>query len=312
MAIDLSALRPAAVFPRTRSPRQLLGRILSNRTAAVAGAVLAAIIVLVLLAPLVAPYNPTQITADTLVGPSWHHLFGTDQFGRDILSRVIWGGRLTLLAAAAGVGISVGVGVPLGLLAGYSSRWISSVIMRAMDVLLAFPGLLLALVIVTILGRGLGNVIVAIGVSYIPVFARVVYASTLAAKGKEYVSAVRVMGARPARIMGRHILPNLTSQIVVIATSAIGWAILLAATLNFLGFGVRLPTAEWGADLSAGREWLGPAWWISTFPGIAIAVTILAVNFLGDSVGGSSIDARALEEPQQVHAEPGATGAVIT
>jgi ABC-type dipeptide/oligopeptide/nickel transport system permease subunit len=276
-------------------------------------AIVALMILAAILSPLLAPHDPeTQSLGARLLPPLSYapdgglHLFGTDQLGRDILSRVLWGGRLTLLAAALGVAISVGVGVPLGLLAGYTTRFASPVIMRMMDVLLAFPGLLLALVIVTILGRGLGNVIVAIGVSYIPVFARVVYASTLAAKGKEYVSAVRVMGARPLRIMGRHILPNLTTQIVVIATSAIGWAILLAATLNFLGFGVKLPTAEWGADLSAGREWLRQAWWISNFPGVAIALTILAVNFLGESVGGSAIDARALEEPQAARGEPGA------
>jgi peptide/nickel transport system permease protein len=301
----VAALTHPILFTRRWTPRVLLRHAAANRTATAAGAVLLAIVLVSLLAPLIAPYGPTAFGPDNLAGPSWKHLFGTDQFGRDILSRVLWGGRLTLLTAVAGVAISVAVGVPLGLLAGYSSRWISSVIMRCMDVLLAFPGLLLALVIVTILGRGLGNVIVAIGVSYIPVFARVVYASTLAARGKEYVLAVRVMGARAARIMGRHILPNVTQQIVVLATSAVGWAILLAAVLNFLGFGVKLPTAEWGADLSAGREWLGPAWWISTFPGIAIAITILAVNFLGDSVGGSAIDARVVEEPGQPVVEAG-------
>jgi ABC-type dipeptide/oligopeptide/nickel transport system permease subunit len=295
----VSTLVPAGLFTRHWTPRVLLRHAAANRTATVAAVVLVAIVVVCLAAPAIAPYGPTEFSSDSLAGPSWKHLFGTDQFGRDMLSRVLWGGRLTLLAAVAGVAISVAIGVPLGLAAGYSSRWISSVIMRCMDVLLAFPGLLLALVIVTILGRGLGNVIVAIGVSYIPVFARIVYASTLAARGKEYVLAVRVMGARASRVMGRHILPNVTHQIVVIATSAVGWAMLLAATLNFLGFGVKLPTPEWGADLSAGREWLGPAWWVSTFPGMAIAVTILAVNFVGDSVGGSAIDARTIEEPQQ-------------
>jgi len=292
-------LAPVGLFTRRWTPKLLLRGAAANPTATVSGLVLLAIVVVCVAAPAIAPYGPTDFSSDSLAGPSWKHLFGTDQFGRDMLSRVIWGGRLTLLAAVAGVALAVAVGVPLGLLAGYSSRWISSVIMRCMDVMLAFPGLLLALVIVTILGRGLGNVMVAIGVSYIPVFARIVYASTLAARGKEYVLAVRVMGARASRIMGRHILPNVTQQIVVIATSAIGWAMLLAATLNFLGFGVKLPTAEWGADLAAGREWLGPAWWMSTFPGMAIAITILAVNFLGDAVGGSAIDARTIEEPQQ-------------
>jgi peptide/nickel transport system permease protein len=249
--------------------------------------VLGVIVLLALLAPVLAPYDPTAITADTLQGPSWTHLFGTDEFGRDVLSRVLWGGRLTLITAAGGVALAAVVGVPLGLLAGYLSNWSSGLIMRAMDILLAFPGLLLALVIVTVLGQGLVSVGVAIGISYIPVFARVVYGATLATKAREYVVAAKVIGCRQSRIIGRHILPNVLSGIVVIATSAIGWAILLAAALNFLGFGVHLPTSEWGADLSHGKDWLGPAWWISTFPGIAITVTIFAANYLGDWVGNT-------------------------
>jgi ABC-type dipeptide/oligopeptide/nickel transport system permease subunit len=201
-----------------------------------------------------------------------------------MLSRVVWGARLTLLAALVGVAISTGLGVPLGLVAGYSTRWVSFVIMRAMDVLLAFPGLLLALLIVTILGAGLGSIMVAIGISFIPVFTRVIYGSTLAARELDYVLAARALGAGPLRIMARQILPNVVSHIIVIASSAIGWAILTATTLNFLGFGVHLPTPEWGADLAAGRDWLGVAWWICTFPGLAMTVTILAANYLGDHV----------------------------
>jgi peptide/nickel transport system permease protein len=289
-------------------------RLIRNPTA-IAGAVLVLIFATAaIFAPLIAPYGPLDQNLSLLKaggippGPSLHHLLGVDLLGRDVFTRIVYGARFSLLIGVVSVAIGLAAGLVLGAVAGYVGGAVESVIMRCMDVMLAFPGLLLALVIVTILGRGLGNVIVAIGVSYIPVFARIVYASTLAARGKEYVLAVRVMGARASRIMGRHILPNVTQQIVVIATSAIGWALLLAATLNFLGFGVKLPTAEWGADLSAGREWLGPAWWISTFPGMAIAVTILAVNFLGDAVGGSAIDARTIEEPQQA-VEPVTGGA---
>lgn len=237
-----------------------------------------------ILAPVIAPYSPIAISTDTLAPPGPHHLFGTDQFGRDMVSRVLWGARLTLLAAIVGVAISAGVGVPLGLLAGYATRWLNFTIMRAMDVLLAFPGLLLALLIVTLLGAGLGSVMVAIGISFIPVFTRVIYGSTLASRELDYVLAARAIGCGPLRIMARHILPNVVTQIIVIASSAIGWAILTATTLNFLGFGVQLPTPEWGADLAAGRDWLGVAWWISTFPGLAITVTILAANYLGDHV----------------------------
>jgi len=240
--------------------------------------------IVALLAPTIAPYDPVHTTSDTLAAPSLRHPFGTDQFGRDMLSRVIWGARIILLAPVVGIAISTVIGVPLGLLAGYSTRWISAVIMRTMDVMLAFPGLLLVLIVVTIIGGGLANVMIAIGVSFIPVFARVVYGSTLAAKGQDYVLAARALGYSPLRIMAYHILPNVLTQIIVIASSAIGWAILTATTLNFLGFGVKLPTPDWGADLAAGKDWLRLAWWIATFPGLAITAMILASNYLGDQV----------------------------
>jgi peptide/nickel transport system permease protein len=283
-----------AIPGRTGAPSRL-GRLLSqlqrswhqDRLGVAAMAVLALIVLDAVLAPLISPNDPIKVSSDNLVGPSWRHLFGTDQFGRDIFSRVLWGARLTLLAPVVGIAISTAVGVPLGLLAGYAGRWMSGLIMRTMDVLLAFPGLLLALIVVAIIGPGLLNVMVAIGISFIPVFARVVYGSTLSAKGQDYVMAARTVGCSPLRIMGRHILPNVMTQIVVIASSAIGWAILTAATLNFLGFGVKLPTPEWGADLAAGKDWLEAGWWISTFPGLAITVTILAANYVGDNVAAA-------------------------
>jgi peptide/nickel transport system permease protein len=245
------------------------------------------VLAVALLAPVISPYDPVHTTSDTLAAPSLRHLFGTDQFGRDMLSRVIWGARIILLAPAVGIGISTLVGVPLGLLAGYSTRWISAVIMRTMDVMLAFPGLLLVLIVVTIIGAGLVNVMIAIGVSFIPVFARVVYGSTLAARGQDYVLAARALGCSSFRIMAYHILPNVMTQIIVIASSAIGWAILTATTLNFLGFGVQLPTPDWGSDLAAGKDWLRLAWWIATFPGLAITAMILASNYLGDQVAAA-------------------------
>jgi ABC-type dipeptide/oligopeptide/nickel transport system permease subunit len=235
-------------------------------------------------APLLAPYDPVHVTTDNLAAPGSRHWMGTDQFGRDVLSRILWGARLTLAAPVVGIAISTAVGVPLGLVAGYSTRWVSGLIMRAMDVLLAFPGLLLALIVVTIIGSGLLNVMVAIGIAFIPVFARVVYGSTLAVRGRDYVTAAQSIGCTDRWIVGRHILPNVATQVVVVASSAIGWALLTATTLNFLGFGVRLPTPEWGADLAAGRSWLQVAWWTSTFPGLAITLVILASNYLGDHI----------------------------
>jgi peptide/nickel transport system permease protein len=279
----------AAPVRRAASPfsgaAQLAGALTSGDVVGAAAVVFVAFVVLVaIFAPVISPYDPVHTTSDTLAAPSLHHPFGTDQFGRDVLSRVIWGARIILLAPVVGIAISTVIGVPLGLLAGYSTRWISAVIMRAMDVMLAFPGLLLVLIVVTIIGSGLINVMVAIGISFIPVFARVVYGSTLAARGQDYVLAAKAIGCSPLRIMSFHILPNVTSQIIVIASSAIGWAILTATTLNFLGFGVQLPTPDWGSDLSAGKDWLSLGWWIATFPGLAITAMILASNYLGDQV----------------------------
>jgi peptide/nickel transport system permease protein len=284
----MSTVAPALPIrrpPQFKTAAQLLGALTGDSWfGGMAVGFLLLLVVVAVLAPVLAPYDPVHVTSDTLAQPSPHHPFGTDQFGRDVLSRVIWGTRLTLLAPVVGIGISIVLGVPLGLLAGYSTRWISGLIMRTMDVLLAFPGLLLALIIVTIIGSGLINVMVAIGISFVPVFARVVYGSTLAAKGQDYVLAARAVGCTPQRIMVMHILPNVMTQIVVIASSAVGWAILTATTLNFLGFGVKLPTPEWGADLAAGKDWLRLAWWTSTFPGLAITAVILASNYLGDQV----------------------------
>ena len=289
MSTAAPALPASGGVPRLL--RQLAGGVRGawqqDKLGFAAMAVLALIVLVALLAPVISPHDPLKVSADNLEGPSPKHLFGTDQFGRDIFSRVLWGARLTLLAPVVGIGISTVVGVVLGLLAGYSTRWVSALIMRAMDVLLAFPGLLLALIVVAILGPGLVNVMVAIGISFIPVFARVVYGSTLSAKAQDYVTAARTVGCSPVRIMMRHILPNVMTQIVVIASSAIGWGILTATTLNFLGFGVKLPTPEWGADLSAGKDWLEAGWWISTFPGLAITVTILAANYVGDHVAAA-------------------------
>lgn len=267
--------------------RRSLVRRLWDQPTGRAGLIILAIMMLAGLASLakLSPADPAaQNPLATLKPPAGAHLFGTDQFGRDVLSRILWGARLTLAAPVVGIGISTVVGVPLGLVAGYSSRWISGLIMRTMDVLLAFPGLLLALIVVTIIGSGLLNVMVAIGIAFVPVFARVVYGSTLAVRGRDYVTAAQSIGCTSRWIVGRHILPNVATQVVVVASSAIGWALLTATTLNFLGFGVKLPTPEWGADLAAGKDWLQLAWWNSTFPGLAITLVILASNYLGDHI----------------------------
>jgi len=264
-----------------------IGRFL-RRPGAIAGLVLLALILVSVLGPVIAPDDPEALVATKLQSPGGAHLLGTDQLGRDVLSRVLYGGRHTLLSAAIAVLIAAGVGVPLGLVAGYIRAWPAALIMRLMDVLLAFPGLLLALVIVTIAGQGSTSVTVAIGIAFIPVFVRLVYGAVLSARGNDYVLAARLIACSPARIVLRHILPNISGQIIVVVSSAFGWAILTGTILNFLGFGVQPPTPEWGADLAQSKDWLAQGWWASTFPGVAIAIAILAANYFGDGWAAAS------------------------
>ena len=257
------------------------------RPGALAGLVLIALLLASILASFIAPYDPEALVATKLQPPSFAYLLGTDQLGRDVFSRVLYGGRYTLLSAAVAVLIAAAAGVPLGLIAGYVRAWPAALIMRVMDVLLAFPGLLLALVIVTIVGQGISSVTVAIGIAFIPVFVRLVHGAVLSARGADYVLAARLIGCSPARIIFRHILPNISGQIIVVVSSAFGWAILTGTILNFLGFGVQPPTPEWGADLAASKDWLAQGWWASTFPGVAITIAILAANYFGDAWAGS-------------------------
>ena len=262
-----------------------IGQFLGNRAAVAGLGILAALTLVAALAPQLAPYDPTKIdVVEKLNPPSADHLLGTDQFGRDVLSRLIWGSRLTFYYAFIAVGVASGVGIVLGALAGYGRGWLDTIIMRSMDILLAFPGLLLALVVLTILGPGLVNAEIAVGISLIPVYVRLVRGTMLTVREREYVLAARVVGCRPARLLTRHILSNIWSQVIILSTSALGWAIVIAATLNFLGLGVTPPTSEWGADLAAGRQWLNVGWWVSTGPGVAITITILAINYLGDGL----------------------------
>ena len=240
------------------------------------------LILAAVLAPLLAPADPTALVAAPRLPPGMHHLFGTDQLGRDVLSRTIYGARQTLTTAVLSTAFASMIGIPLGVFAGYMARWRGATIMRLMDILLAFPGLLLALVVVTVLGPGVGTVVVAVGVSYTPIFARVVYGSTQAVRSQDFIAAAKVVGCSPARIMTRHIFPVLATELLVLVSSAIGWTTLLAATLNFLGFGTQPPGADWGADLAAGKQYIADGWWISAAPGLAITVTILVSNYIGD------------------------------
>ncbi len=256
-----------------------------NRIAVVGGAIVLFYIVIAILAPMIAPFDPLEIDlGKKLLSPSGEHWMGTDDKGRDITSRLLYGARLSLIIGFVSVCIGATIGIILGLVSGYYGKWIDTVIMRIIDVLLAFPGILLALAIISALGPSLVNVMISVGVFSIPTFARIVRGSTLAAKKLEYVDAVRSLGASDFAIISRHILPNIMSPIIVQGTLRIATAILTAAGLSFLGLGAQPPTPEWGAMLSNGRDFLFTAPHIAMFPGIAISTLVLGFNLFGDGL----------------------------
>lgn len=263
-------------------------RLLRNRGALVGLTILAVMLVLAIFADFAAPYQPNAIAPGLeLQGPNGINLFGTDQFGRDILSRIIHGTRLSFQVGFIAVGIATICGVTLGLLSGYYGRWIDAVIMMWIDIMLAFPGILLALAIVAILGPSLLNLMIAVGISAVPSYTRLVRGAVLSARQQQYVEAARVVGVSDLAIMFKHILPNVLAPVIVLATLGIGGAILTGASLSFLGLGAKPPTPEWGAMLSTGRNYLTLAPWITLFPGLAIMFTVLSINMLGDGLRDS-------------------------
>lgn len=265
--------------------KEAFARFTQNRAALVSAFVLLLIIIVAIFGPYIAPFDPVKIAVGPrLMPPSRTFLFGTDQFGRDVFSRVIYGTKLTIQASILAVAVAAGIGIPLGLMAGYAGRWPDILISRFIDILLSFPGILLALIVVAILGTGLAKVQIAVGVSLIPAYTRLVRGSVLSAKENVYVEAARAGGCSTFRIATRHILPNIFVSLLVLSTTAIGWAIIIATSINFIGLGVQPPTPEWGADLGAARSYLGVAWWPGTFPGLAILVTILSINLIGDGL----------------------------
>jgi peptide/nickel transport system permease protein len=225
-----------------------------------------------------------MIPVDALQRPSAAYPMGTDQFGRDILSRIIFGARLSLQVGFIAVGIASAIGITLGMVAGYYGRWIDGAIGIVIDIMLAFPGILLALAIVAVLGPNLVNLMVAVGIASVPTYARLIRGAVLSARELTYVEAARVVGAKDRTIMFRHIMPNVLAPAIVLATLGIGQAILIGAAISFLGLGAKPPTAEWGAMLSSGRNFLQQAWWITLFPGVAIMITVLSINLLGDGL----------------------------
>ena len=269
----------------TPQTQLFLRQFVRNRTAVFGVIMVVFMVVVAVFAGWVAPWDPElQVYTDLMEPPSVQHLMGTDDLGRDILSRIIFGARASLPVGTVSMGVSSAIGVILGLLAGYYGGRVDTVIMRILDAVLAFPSLLLAIFLVAILKPSLQNAMIAIVVVSIPAFARVTRANVLSVKEKEYVEASRSLGLKNWRIMLMHVLPNIMSPIIVQVSLGVGRAILIEASLSFLGLGVQPPTPAWGSMLANGRQFITMAWWMITFPGIAIFLSVLGFNFIGDGL----------------------------
>ncbi len=289
---DPSTAQPISLDPSRRRQLAEFWYYFSENRGAVIGFWLFVLLVIVaLLAPLIAPHLPYEQYRDAvLVPPFWEDggqaafPLGTDPVGRDMLSRLLYGARYSLFIGVVVTTIALVGGIFIGVIAGYFGGWIDTVIMRIMDVILAFPSLLLALVLVAVLGPGLTNAMIAIALVLQPHFVRLTRAAVMTEKGREYVTAARVSGAGSLRLMFRTILPNTTAPLIVQATLSFSSAILDAAALGFLGMGAQPPTPEWGTMLAEAREFILRAWWVVTFPGLAILITVLAINLVGDGL----------------------------
>ncbi|WP_044748529.1 ABC transporter permease [Bacillus alveayuensis] len=241
--------------------------------------------ILALLAPLIAPYGPLEMHPDQMLSaPNSEYIFGTDQFGRDIFSRIIYGTQISLKVGTISVGISLILGVTMGVVAAYYGKWVDSLVSRTTDVLFSFPDILLALALMAVLGTSLTNVMIAIGIVYTPIFARLTRGSVLSIKNSLYVEAARSIGVSNLQIVLRHILPNVMAPIIVQATLSFALAILTEAALSFLGLGVEPDTPSWGIMLNEGKDFMETAWWIAVFPGVAITLAVLSLNVMGDGM----------------------------
>ena len=246
--------------------------------------VLAAIWAIAALAPVVATHDPLRQSADLLEGPSAKHWMGTDEFGRDLFSRIVYGGRISLSVGIIAVTIAVLAGSTLGLIAGYLGGIVDTILMRFIDGLMAFPSIILAILIMAVLGPNLVNVMIAVGISAVPWYARTVRGSTLSVMQAQFVESAKAVGSSGGRIIVRHILPNVAAPIIVLGTLGMATSILAIAGLSFLGLGAHPPSPEWGAMLSSARTYMGRASWYAAFPGLAIMVSVLAMNIIGDAL----------------------------
>ena len=282
---DQQRVTPEGLELAPRRRRAHLRRLL-RRPLTVVGAVIVLIfVVTAVIGVFVTPHAPDElIYTAVLAPPTANYPFGTDDLGRDILSRIIAGAHISLTVGVVAIGLAMLVGTTLGLLAGYLGGWTDAVIMRLMDIMLAFPDILLAIVIIAILGPGLPNVVIAVGIGAVPVYTRTVRAAVLSVREQEFVEAAHALGLSPWRIMRVHILRNVAAPIIVLATLGVGLAILIAAGLSFIGIGAQPPTPEWGDMLNEAQNYLQQAWWMAVFPGSAITLTVIGLNLLGDGL----------------------------
>ncbi len=273
----------------------ILRRFSRNRLAVIGGMLVASVFVISIFAPILSPYDPSEIDVKSILeGPSLAHPLGTDDLGRDVLSRMIWGARVSLRVGFAAVGIATLIGVILGSVAGFYGGMMDTIVMRAVDIMLSIPTIFLILAMIAILEPSIWNIMIAIGLTSWMEPARLIRAEFISLKEREFVVAAKAVGASDARIILRHILPNGISPILVSATMGIGGAILIESGLSFLGLGVQPPTPSWGSLLSAGKDNIEIAWWLSLFPGLAILITVLGYNLLGEGIR-DALDPRLAE-----------------
>lgn len=265
--------------------KEIFNSVKKNKTASISLVSLLIIVLIGIIGPLIAPYSPTESNFEEfLQPPSIEHPFGTDAIGRDLFSRMLYGARETLKVAVMSVGITFFLGTLLGVTSAYIGGLLDNVMMRIMDILLALPGILLALAIVAILGPSQTNAMIAIGISSIPSFTRLIRSAALSVKSSGYIEASRAVGSSHRWVMINQIIPNITNVLVVYTTMYVGIAILDTSALGFIGLGAQPPTPEWGTLLSEGKDYLSDAWWLATFPGLAITIIVLTVNILGDEL----------------------------
>jgi len=274
----------AETTPRERSNWAWLRTLWRSKPAVLGSVFLLLLLIGALFAPAIAPYDPNDQAFEFLQAPSLAHPLGTDDLGRDLFSRIVFGARVSLFVGASTVLLSSLIGVLLGLLAGYYGGWIDTIIMRYIDLQWAFPNFIIAVYLVAVFGTGLENVIIAVTLAFLDDFARVVRGMVLSIREREYVLSARALGASDARILWRHVLPNATAPVIVQATVSVSYAILAEAGLSFLGLGVKPSTPTWGLILSDARTFISRGWWLAVFPGLAITLTVLSINFLGDAL----------------------------